>query len=393
MIRKRILLSAIALFCATAAYRAEARIKLVALPPRQTTVVRLDNPQFTLVEEERALALQKGENQVDFSWKGVSIDPDSIRLRILGHEKEVRLISVSYPPGEAALVWQIYSDIAVEEPVRISYLLSNIDRLVTYKAVAEQDESKMDLSSYLILRNFSGEDFENAKVLLDYGQAYDRSIDHEETKQLLFFTARGLPIEKTFTWDSETMPWDPDKTAQNVGIPVYYAIENSAKNPDLGKNALWGGKARVYQKDTQGSTIFAGEDNAAYTPVGEKVKLYIGQSRDVVVTRKKMRENQIEVKRNKQNQVIMYDTDELVEIEIENFKDKPAVLVLTEHIPEQGPFAATRYGRGEPVCQWDMEECSHKYEVKDAGTLEFRIELTPRSKQKLVMHYHRRNLR
>jgi len=52
----------------------QARIKLVALPERAASVVRLDNPQATLIEEERVLTLQEGLNKVDFSWKGVSID-------------------------------------------------------------------------------------------------------------------------------------------------------------------------------------------------------------------------------------------------------------------------------------------------------------------------------
>ena len=35
----------------------QARIKLVALPERAATVVRLDNPTATLIEEERVLTL------------------------------------------------------------------------------------------------------------------------------------------------------------------------------------------------------------------------------------------------------------------------------------------------------------------------------------------------
>jgi hypothetical protein len=54
----------------------------VALPERGKTIIRLDNPKATLIEEERVLTLQKGVNKVDFSWKGVSIDVDSIRLTI-----------------------------------------------------------------------------------------------------------------------------------------------------------------------------------------------------------------------------------------------------------------------------------------------------------------------
>ena len=359
-----------------AAMSAQARIKLVALPEREATLVRLDNPAFTLVEEERTLTLQKGANQVDFSWKAVNIDPDSIRLKVLDHPQKVILISVSYPPNEAALTWQVYSPEAYNEKVRISYLLSNIDRLVTYDGLATKDESALDLKSYLVLRNFSGEDFVNAKLLLDYGESFEKSIEHQETKRMLFFAANKLPNEKTWTWNDKQQAWDPEKMARNVGIPVYYTLYN-AKDKGLGLNALWGGKARVHQDDGRNSTIFLGEDVVDLVPVGEKMKIYIGDSRDVVVTQRQQRNTQVVTQRNHQGATILYDTDEVMETKIENFKDKPAVLVLTEHIPGQ----------------WEMDECSHKYELKDFQTLEFRIELKAKEKATLTMHYHRRNLR
>mgnify|MGYP000234671772 CR=1 FL=1 len=55
----------------------------------------------------------------------------SIRLEVLDHPDGVNLLSVSYPPGEAALVWEISSGGNYAETVRISYLLRNIDRLIS----------------------------------------------------------------------------------------------------------------------------------------------------------------------------------------------------------------------------------------------------------------------
>ena len=72
----------------------------------------------------------------------------------------------------------------------ISYLLRNIDRLITYNAVADKEETRVDLKSYVVMRNFSGEDFEMANILLDYGQAFEKGIKHEETKKLLFLKKR-----------------------------------------------------------------------------------------------------------------------------------------------------------------------------------------------------------
>ncbi len=387
MNRKTMTIMTIALLLACSTV-VQARIKLVALPERGDTIIRLDNPQWTLIEEERVLTLQEGLNKVDFSWKGVSIDMDSIRLTVIDHpgDEEVKLLNVSYPPNEAALVWEIASNGNYAEKVRISYLLRNIDRLVTYKAIADKPETYIDLKSYLILRNFSGEDFDNARVLLDYGDSFEQGIDHEETKQLLFLEADKVPITKVWQFDAAKLPWDPEKLEnKNVGIPVSYRIVNN-KESKLGNHALWGGKARLFQDDGHSSTIFLGEDVAGLVPVGEKMELYIGDSRDIVVTQKKMNDEQINRRHNNSTpkRVVLYDTDELITADIENFKDSPATLTMLQHIPGQ----------------WDMaeEDCNMKYTKKNANTIEFEIELPARTEdgpgvKKLSMRYHRRNVR
>jgi len=145
---------------------------------------------------------------------------------------------------------------------------------------------------------------------------------------------------------------------------------------------LWGGKARLFQDDGHESTIFLGEDVTGLVPVGEKMELYIGDSRDIVVTQRKMTDAQINIRRNNGQQIVLYDTDEEITAKIENFKDSPAVLTMIQRIPGQ----------------WDMETCNMKYEKKDASTLEFEITLPARTDsgpavKELKMHYHRRNIR
>ena len=380
---KRNKLTAIVLLLMVSAV-SHGRIKLVALPERAATVIRLDNPRATLIEEERVLTLQKGLNKVDFSWKAVSIDADSIRLRALDHPGNVTLLNVSYPPNEAALVWEISSNGDYAEKVRISYLLSNIDRLITYKAIADKAETAVDLKSYLVLRNFSGEDFDKARVLLDYGESFEQGIDHEETKQMLFLKAPKVPIQKIWTFDAAKLPWDPEQLEnRNVGIPVSYRIVNDSQS-GLGEFSLWGGKARIFQDDGHESTIFLGEDVTSMVPVGEKTELYIGDSRDIVVTQRKMEETQINKRYNNDRtpRLVLYDTDETITAKIENFKDSPAVLTMIQHIPGQ----------------WDMKNCNMTYKKKDANTLEFEITLPARTgngpaTKELTMNYNRRNLR
>ena len=353
-----------------------ARIKLVSLPEREDVVIRLENRQATLVEEERVLTLQKGVNQVDFSWKGVGIDPDSIRLTILSHPDRVKLLNVSYPPSESALVWEIASEEAWEEKVRVSYLLKGIDSLIAYKAIADKDEKKIDLRSNLILRNFSGEDFEKARFFLDFGESFEKNTVHEQTQQMLLFTATAIPIEKLWTFDAQIQPWDPTRLEVNVGIPVSYRLKNIKEN-HLGKFALPQGKVRVFQEDGHESTIFLGEDTIDYVPTGENTMIRIGDSRDIVITQQKMHSKNINVRRNKDNMVVLYDIDEKIYAKIENFKDQPAVLIMIQHIPGQ----------------WDMADCNMKYTLKDSSTLEFEIRLVPGEKKELNMRYHRRNVR
>ncbi len=377
----------------------QARTKLVALPERADTIIRLDNPYWTLIEEERVLTLQQGHNNIDFSWKDVKIDSDSIRLQPLDHPDpcKVRLLSVSYPPGEAALVWDIYSEGDYAERVRISYLLRNIDRLITYKAIADKAETFVDFRSFLVLRNFSGEDFDMATVLLDYGRVFDElSTKHQETKQLQLLKEPKVPITKVWTFDSAKQIWDPEEVEENVGIPVSYRIINDIKS-GLGKFALWGGKARLFQDDGSESTIFLGEDVTGQVPVGEKTELYIGDSRDIVVNQKKMKSEVRNRKKNDDGTIILHDLDEVITAKIENFKDSPAVLTMIQHIPSQ----------------WEMQKCTldgkkAKYVEKGAKsyqagripvfTIEFEIKLKPRTEKgpatrNLRMEYRRKNIR
>ncbi len=122
------------------------------------------------------------------------------------------------------------------------------------------------------------------------------------------------------------------------------------------------------------------------------MELYIGDSRDIVVTQRDMTgAKKINVKRNRKGDIVLYDTDEIITAKIENFKDSPAVLTMIQHIPGQ----------------WDMEKCTLDkkelklgvgYKKKHANTLEFEIKLPARTEagpavKELKMHYHRRNIR
>jgi hypothetical protein len=353
---------------------AQARVKLVALPERARVVVSLNNPDATLVEEERIVALQKGVNKVDFSWRGVSIDATSIQVRSLSHPKDVQVLNTSYPPNENALVWEISSPVAQEERVRISYLLSGLTREVTYRAVAEPNEKAMTLRNYLRLHNNSGEDLTEAEVSVGYGSNFKKTIAHEEVLEMLSERVPDLPVKKVLVWDAASQPWDPEYQKNTVGIPLTYVLTND-KPAKLGTHTLLPGKVRIFIKTKEQPTqpgeqvgegvAFTGEDWAQLTPVDREMKLYIGQSRDVKVTQRKTKDDRTNIRRNNQNNVVLHDTDEVYKIEIENFKKEPVNLMLVEHIPGY----------------WKMAENSHaaQFKKKDAFTFEYNLVLPAES--------------
>ncbi len=369
--KNTLLLSVAALMVASSSL--PARVKLVALPERARVVVSLNNPDATLVEEERIVTLQKGVNKVDFSWRGVQIDASSIQARMLSHPDKVLILNTSYPPNENALIWEITSPVAQEERVRISYLISGFGRDVVYKAVSEPDETALTLRNYLRLRNNSGEDLTEAEIGIGYGANFKKTIAHEEVLEVLSERIETLPIKKVLTWDAATLPWDPEYQKATVGIPLSYVIKND-KASKLGTHTLLPGKVRIFiktkeQADKDGDkpgegVAFTGEDWGTLTPVDRELKLYIGQSRDVKVTQRQTKKDRTNIRRNNNgNQDVVWDTDDVYKIEIENFKKTVIDLVVVEHLPGY----------------WKMVESTHKFEKKDAFTIEYKLTLPAES--------------
>ncbi|MHC4406928.1 MAG: hypothetical protein ACYTG0_45510, partial [Planctomycetota bacterium] len=178
----------------------EARIKLITLPVRQRVEIQLDNPNATLVEEERIVPLVKGVNQVDFSWANTQIDPNTIIFRMVDRDDEgggapakaprskpldVKVLSVSYPPNEAALVWQVASSGSGSARVRISYLLGNLTKSFNYRAVTSNDEKTLTLRQYMRLQNFANEEFGSTGLWAGFGPRFLKPIGINETKEML----------------------------------------------------------------------------------------------------------------------------------------------------------------------------------------------------------------
>ena len=325
-----------------------ARVKLIPLPVRERVEIQLDNEQATLIEEERIVPLTKGENQVDFSWANTQIDPQSIVFRIVADgaeqaaedaqgeadendstaETEINVLSVSYPPNESALVWTVAASRSGSARVRISYILGNLSKSFNYRAIASHEETSLDLSQYMRLKNFANEKFADAKVWAGFGPEFSKPIGLNETKELLIERFKSIPIEKTYTCNPQEFDY-LDRAQNKLRVPMHYVIKND-KDHGLGKAALPCGKVRIFiagaGDDAQTGTAFLGEDWGKFTPRDDEMRLYLGVAQDVVVKRT------IEKNETRRISGNLYDQELIVKYEIENFKKKPVRLDVVENL-------------------------------------------------------------
>lgn len=303
-----------------------ARIKLITLPVRERVEVRLDHADATLVEEERVAPLVRGVNQVDFSWSNTRVDPESVLFRLVEDTEGLgaEVLSVSYPPNENALVWNVAAQRSGSVRVRIGYLIGGLDKSYHYRAVATRDESRLDLFHYLRVKNHANESYEGALIRTAFGAPLERPLGIAETKDLLLERYSSVPVQKRYTADVAEQGYI-DAPKKKLRIPMHYVLQNDAAH-GLGQNALPFGKARIFQQDGKGGSAFVGEDWAKFTPRDEELALFLGVARDISVKRT--------IDRNDRERVNgdLYHYDVVLKYEMENFKETPVTLDLVEDL-------------------------------------------------------------
>ncbi len=361
---------------------AQAGVKLITLPARERVEIQLDNLNTTLVEEERIVPLAEGVNEVVFAWANTNIDKDSIQFRCLTDPDNIRVLSVSYPPGENALTWQVSSPRAGSARVRISYIIGGLDKTFMYRAIASNDEKTLTLWQYIQLHNNANEAFGFAGMWAGFGDRLERPIGINETKRLLSSKFTDVRVKKTYTADLATHGY-LDAPKKQLRIPMHYVLTNDEEH-GLGKFPLMPGKARIFQDDGHGTVAFLGEDWAAFTPRDDEVSLYLGVAKDIVVKRT------IDHTTKKRVLGQLYDYDIIVKYEIENFKDQSAVLDLAESmqalraeiIGNTGRHVEWTFGTQGTLKQFDQDKSTADRPV-------FHITLPPRGDdQKAVKQVH-----
>ncbi len=227
------------------------------------------------------------------------------------------------------LLWTLQNTGARRHRVEASYLTGNLSWSADYVLNVAKDESSGDLDGWVTLVNHSGTAFKNASLQLVAGDIHRvvaqyqmdemramkavagaanapapfqqesfseyhlyslnrrTSVFDQESKQISLLNASRFPIRKVYVVNGQSYYY---RGASQPGAPVkdpvqvFYKFKNEEK-AGLGM-PLPAGTIRVYQQDSRGGSLFAGEDHIDHTPKDEEISLHIGNAFDIVAERK-----------------------------------------------------------------------------------------------------------
>jgi hypothetical protein len=276
-----------------------------------------------------------------------------------------------------------------KQQIEASYLANNLSWNADYVLTVAREDKNADLDGWVTVANNSGTAFHNAHLQLVAGElnrVADRavmsrmeinaavpaakaapqfqqeafseyhlytlgrktSVEDKETKQISLLQGTGVPVEKVFVVNGQSYYY---RNQQAPGAPlkdpvlVYYKFKNEEKN-GLGI-PLPAGNVRVYQKDSKGGILFAGEDHIDHTPKDEQVSIHIGNAFDVVA----------EHKQTDFKHVDTHTWEFEYEVTLRNHKDIPIVVQVNEPIGGE----------------WEMLSSTYKYTKTAAFAAQFNV--------------------
>jgi hypothetical protein len=262
-----------------------------------------------------------------------------------------------------------------KQQIEASYLANSLSWNADYVLTVARDDKAADLDGWVTVVNNSGTAFRNARLQLVAGElnrVADRgsnirmemnvpmatkaaaaqfqqesfseyhlyslgrktSVEDKETKQISLLQGSGVPVEKIFVVNGQSYYY---RNQQAPGAPlkdpvmVYYKFKNEEK-AGLGI-PLPAGNVRVYQKDSKGGILFAGEDRIDHTPKDEFVNIHIGNAFDVVAEHKQTDYKRIDTH--------VWEIE--VEVTLRNHKDAPVTVQVNEPIGGDWEMLSSTY--------------------------------------------------
>ncbi|HOK55863.1 MAG TPA: hypothetical protein PKV21_08660 [bacterium] len=296
-----------------------------------------------------------------------------------------KMSTFTYKPQLKFLVQNEKKDIY---KILLKYTTSNINWRADYLGSFDEEKSVLSLTGFITVNNKCGIDYENASIELVAGEVkkiaeienqrkafgaadalkaemagapsfeespvfeYHRytlkgktDIKDGEIKQINFVNKNDLKVEKKYKYDGAITRYYHYDNWRNLNYNDKVEIWIEFKNEG---EILPAGKMKIFKNEKEGS-IFIGENRIPHTPVGEKVRLSLGNVFDIKGERKIIAHERI-------SQQVYKDT---YEIKIKNFKKEDVSVEVIEHL----------YG------SWEITEKSHNYEKEDAYTIKFPVKV------------------
>ncbi len=146
-------------------------VDLSTVPKRDSVQLTIYNSEdITLVRETRVVTFKKGINPLEFSWANTLIDPSSVDLKFVTSAEKLEVEDSTFPHDKPQMLyWNVKSDFDGEATIQITYFTSGITWSADYIAIANKDETKLNLDGFVRVTNNSGEEYENAHVRLVVG--------------------------------------------------------------------------------------------------------------------------------------------------------------------------------------------------------------------------------
>jgi len=360
----------------------------------QYDLVSLDKILQKYIDKEIQLIGEKNEfieGKLLSSFAGqIVIEKKEGGLVMIPNTTKYRFSVGSLPEGlitKPTLVWMVNSKSSGKQNVEISYQTSGMNWHAEYVAVLNQNDTKLDLNSWVSVENNSGATYKNAVLKLVagdvnlitpgrnqvYGYTEEMRMDkgvapqqfqekeffeyhiynlqrpatlaQNETKQISLFEAANVKATKKFYYRSggyQSYYYGNSTNTKKVAVIVEF---ENMEEYNLGV-PMPKGKVRVYKSD--GETIeFIGEDMIDHTPNKEKVKLRIGDAFDIVAE-----EVQTE---NKKITDRVYE--QAYEIKFKNRKKEDIVVEVERNL---GLY-------------WEVLSSSIDYEKKDSQNIIFKV--------------------
>ncbi len=288
------------------------------------------------------------------------------------------------------LLWTLQNSGARKHKVEASYLTSNLSWSADYVLNVGKDEASGDLDGWVTLVNHSGTAFKNSQLQLvagDLNRVRDlplngrmamsqavtvtaaappvfqqenfseyhlytlsrrTSISDQESKQISLLNASHFPLQKMYVVNGQSYYYrngaQPGAPAKDP-VQVFYKFKNEDK-AGLGM-PLPAGTIRVYQADSRGGSLFAGEDHIDHTPKDETISLHIGNAFDIVAERKQTDYKSLS------SRLSEYE----YEITLRNHKDIPVTVEVNEPIGGD----------------WEMINSSYKFDKTSAFAAQFQV--------------------